>query len=341
MPEALGALVIGVLILAGISVSVGTAHNYSQDEDAQSVLHAVKSAETLHQVKTNNYGNVAALTAGTDPALSTTPDNLVIEVSDEGLNYCAMVTSTSMSAPSYWLTSRSGQVSTSAAAAETVGGLAADVCPISTVVRTNRLLNPTPIVGVSGWNSNDGTKWTVAKDTSTVRRPGSVSSRQNKIMTENSTVIGSWYSVGAIGWSKENSPLVTPGETISISSYWFTGTPNARARIGYVFFNDAEDRIIEKASPYQSGVGGQWHRAGIENIIVPPGATNVRIGFDVVTADGLSSETDFAFIQDAQMESGPRVTPFVSGDLADENGFRYDWLGEEGRSASTGNGDLH
>ncbi|MCI4659782.1 hypothetical protein, partial [Cryobacterium zhongshanensis] len=41
--ESLGALVIGVLVLAGIGVAIGASYNYSQDSNAKSSLEAVKS----------------------------------------------------------------------------------------------------------------------------------------------------------------------------------------------------------------------------------------------------------------------------------------------------------
>ena len=108
--ESLGALVIGVLVLAGIGVGIGAAYNYTQDGAAKSTLDAVKSAETLHQSRSGSFGDASALTTGEDPALSQTPTNLAINVGAGGINYCAMVKSQSMFTKNYWITSKSGKI---------------------------------------------------------------------------------------------------------------------------------------------------------------------------------------------------------------------------------------
>jgi hypothetical protein len=335
--ESLGALVIGVLVLGGVGVAIGASYNYAQDSSARSTLQSVKSAQVLYQAKEDTFGTITQLIEGDDPALSAAPDNVVIDVTETG--YCVMATSQSMFSTDYWLTSRTGEIVTSSAEAEATGGLATGACPVSTVVRTNRMLNPTPIMGVPGWHSNNGLYYTASKDTSTVRRPGSVSSRQ-VVVAERDSAIGSWYSVGAERWDTTYSPPVTPGEAISISAYWYTPVANAGALIIYQFNNDADERISYVGTSTQSGPSSQWNRVIAENVTVPAGATNVRVIVIVVKMNGLAQVGDTSFIQDAQMESGSRVTPFISGDLADENSFRYDWTGVEGRSSSTANGDI-
>lgn len=106
--ESLGALVIGVLVLAGIGVGIGAAYNYSQDSNAKSSLEAVKSAEVLYQAKNAAFGDVAALTGGNDPALSSSAPNVTITATT--INYCAVVKSGSMFTKNYWVSSVSGKI---------------------------------------------------------------------------------------------------------------------------------------------------------------------------------------------------------------------------------------
>lgn len=108
LSESLGALALGVLVLTGLAVGVGAAYNYGQDSSAKQTLDAVKSAQVLNQARTGAFGDVLALTAGQDPALTKTTPSLAIVKTDK--DYCAAVKSGSMYSPSYWLTAKSGKV---------------------------------------------------------------------------------------------------------------------------------------------------------------------------------------------------------------------------------------
>lgn len=122
IPESLGALGLGIVILATAGVGIGAAFNYGQDSSAQQTLDAVKAAQVLYQAKNTTYGDVAALTTGTDPALNKTNPHLNIVKSTT--DYCAAIKSDSLFPASYWITARSGQVSTTKPAA--TGGV---TCP--------------------------------------------------------------------------------------------------------------------------------------------------------------------------------------------------------------------
>jgi hypothetical protein len=127
--ESLGALVIGVLVLAGIGVGIGAAYNYSQDSNAKASLDAVKSAEVLYQAKNAKFGIITDLTGGTDPALSSSAPNVKIVATD--INYCAIVKSGSMFAKNFWITSQDGEILTAAPSAtdQTALGLACPTAP--------------------------------------------------------------------------------------------------------------------------------------------------------------------------------------------------------------------
>ena len=106
--ESLGAIAMGIAAMVGITVAIGFAINYAQDSSAKSTLDAVKSAEILHKSKTGSYGDQNMLTTGQEPALSKSSEDLMI-VADEK-NYCAAIESSSMFSPSYWVTSKSGEL---------------------------------------------------------------------------------------------------------------------------------------------------------------------------------------------------------------------------------------
>jgi hypothetical protein len=116
IPESLGALGLGIIVLATAGIGIGAAFNYGQDSSAKSTLDAVQSAQVLYQGKNATYGDVAALTTGTDPALPKTQSHLNIVKS--ATDYCAAIKSDSMFPASYWVTARSGELFTTKAAAQ-------------------------------------------------------------------------------------------------------------------------------------------------------------------------------------------------------------------------------
>jgi hypothetical protein len=128
IPESLGALGLGVLVLSALGVGIGAAYNYGQDGSAQNTLDAVKSAEILNQARTGTFGDLPTLTTGTDPALTQTAPSLVI--TSAARDYCAAIQSHSMFGPSYWITARSGKVLNAKPDATTAGV----TCPDPTVV---------------------------------------------------------------------------------------------------------------------------------------------------------------------------------------------------------------
>jgi len=110
VPETLGAVGIGIVVLSLTAVGIGAAFNYAQDSGAQATLDAVKSAQVLYQAKNASYGDVPGLTTGQDPALPKSNPHLAIAKSNT--DYCAAVKSDSMFPNSYWVTARTGQVTT-------------------------------------------------------------------------------------------------------------------------------------------------------------------------------------------------------------------------------------
>lgn len=110
LPEVLGAIAIGIAVLVGAGFGIGAGVNYSQDSKAQSALESVKSAEVLYQSKNQSFGALTDLTTGDTPALTSTPKNLAITAT--ATNYCAVIKSGSMSGTVYYLTAKSGEIST-------------------------------------------------------------------------------------------------------------------------------------------------------------------------------------------------------------------------------------
>ncbi|MCI4659536.1 hypothetical protein, partial [Cryobacterium zhongshanensis] len=101
--------------------------NYSQDSNAKSSLEAVKSAQVLYQAKNASFGDVTALTGGTDPALSASAPNVVI--ASNATSYCAIVKSGSMFGGFSWITSQSSKITSGGTAPALTGVTGAVTCP--------------------------------------------------------------------------------------------------------------------------------------------------------------------------------------------------------------------
>lgn len=113
LPEVLGAVGIGILLLGLVGFGIGAGINFAQDSGAKGALESVKSAQLLHQSKTNAFGSLEELTTadGTGAAaLSVKPDNVTITVSADKRNYCALVVSGSMGHTPFWVTAKTGKI---------------------------------------------------------------------------------------------------------------------------------------------------------------------------------------------------------------------------------------
>lgn len=119
LPEVLGALAIGIIVIGGGGFGIAAGVNYSNNSQAQSALESVKSAQTLQQSKAGSFGTLEALTTGDTPPLTTAPDNLKIAAT--ATNYCAVIKSKSMTGDTYWITAKSGKVLKAAPAAAMLG----------------------------------------------------------------------------------------------------------------------------------------------------------------------------------------------------------------------------
>lgn len=114
LTESLGSVGLWLLGAAVVGVGVGAAITFGQDSGAKGALDSVKSAQILQQSKTGKFGSKTDLTksdATNKAALTSDPSKIDIWVSADGQNYCAVSTSASVFAPSYWLTAKDGKVS--------------------------------------------------------------------------------------------------------------------------------------------------------------------------------------------------------------------------------------
>ncbi|MFF2053700.1 hypothetical protein ACFVU2_19005 [Leifsonia sp. NPDC058194] len=110
IPEILGAIAIGVVVLATTGFGIAAGYNYSQDSSAKSLLESVKSAQTLYQSKNQTFGALTDLTSGTPAALDGNPTNVAITA--DTTDYCAVSKSGSMGGTEYWITAKSGTIVT-------------------------------------------------------------------------------------------------------------------------------------------------------------------------------------------------------------------------------------
>jgi len=123
LPEVLGAIGISLAVLATVGLGIGAAVNFGNDSSAKGALESVKSAQLLYQAEKGTFGTLEQLTAGDTPALTGAGS---VKVSATATNYCAVVKSTSMSAPTFWITAKSGKLLTTAPTAAQLGDV---TCP--------------------------------------------------------------------------------------------------------------------------------------------------------------------------------------------------------------------
>lgn len=97
--EVIGAITISMIVLALSGFGITAGINYSHDSNAEAALQSVRSAQILHQTKTDEYGTMSELRAGEVPSLRAAPDGVRLFVDDDGRNYCAMIESGSTSRP--------------------------------------------------------------------------------------------------------------------------------------------------------------------------------------------------------------------------------------------------
>jgi len=108
--EVIGAITISMVVLALSGFGIASGINYSQDSNAEAALQSVRSAQILHQTKTDEYGTMDELLAGDTPSLRNAPDGVHLYVDEDGRNYCAFIESGSMSRPQFLSGPRGGIV---------------------------------------------------------------------------------------------------------------------------------------------------------------------------------------------------------------------------------------
>jgi len=119
LPEVLVAVGLSIGGAALVTVGIASAINFSKDSGAKTALDSVKSAQILYQQKTGSFGSLEQLTTGETPALTDSPANFKLAQTET--NYCGIVRSTSMSAPTYWITAKSGKILETAPTAAQAG----------------------------------------------------------------------------------------------------------------------------------------------------------------------------------------------------------------------------
>lgn len=107
IPEILVALAASVTAIA-IGGGIAMAMNISKDSNAKNALNDIKTAQSIIQNKTGSFADLDTLTNGSPAALPQVADGLKLAAS--GTQYCAVIKSTSMEGPTYWITAKSGKI---------------------------------------------------------------------------------------------------------------------------------------------------------------------------------------------------------------------------------------
>jgi len=200
----------------------------------------------------------------------------------------------------------------------------------TTVVETNLFPNPSA-ESAGGWSSNNGTSWTVSRDT-VKKRSGTQSAKSVLNSGIGGGSIMSMYNIGAYGTT---NPSVTAGTVVSGSAWFMTTATGYRCRIGIQFL-DAASAIIGTTnySAFVNLTPDIWARASAYNLTAPTGTSTVRMVADVVKITGNATSGDAAWIDDAFLTNSWGHGDYFDGSTPAGDEFTYDWTGTAHQSSS-------
>lgn len=315
-----GAIVLGIIsaiAMAGIFGVIPWAQNLTAQQD----LSMVRAAQSAAKIKEGVFLNRQELLDSEYIAHAPTG---VLDIDADATGDCWVASSTSGSGKTYYATSESKTVTETKpnpASCDADAGWvwSGDGTPFRSAsskivngkVQTNRAISPYPGIA-SGWYSNNSAVYPNFRDTETVRRPGTTSTRGTNA---NATpALLSQYAVGAVGYTPDGSAIAKPGETVTFSLY-VMADHRALARLSVGFTDEANANLGITYSPYvELDEVGTWQRL-TQTIKVPDGATRIRLGDNVSLIDDVTDGTQNAWAQDAQIDSGDRAQPYIDGNM--------------------------
>jgi hypothetical protein len=199
------------------------------------------------------------------------------------------------------------------------------------VVETNLAENPSA-ENAAGWSNNNGTAWTVTRDTS-VKRSGTQSVKSVLNAGQTSSSILSLYSIGSLA---TNGSPATAGTVYSMSAHFMTPHSGYQARVA-VQFLDAASAVIGGViyGSYVALTANVWSRASLFNTTAPTGTTRIRVFGYVDKISGSGVAGDAAYVDDAFIASSWGHGDYFDGGTAAADEFTYAWTGTAHASTST------
>lgn len=226
-----------------------------------------------------------------------------------------------------------------AAAIAATGAVNGLVGPVSGVVgamaRYNLAPNPGPQVA-GGWGAASGTLYSIARDTTQVRRAGTQSSRLTRQNVTLNLVLASWTFVGSVDAVVANLAPVTAGKTYTFSVYCRPPVA-AVARITTIYYNASNTVLATLVSGDIPITAGVWTNRPTWTTTAPAGATKRQNQIQFRTADASNATPgQESWIQDAQFEEGSVATPYADGGMAPDGITIADvrWTGTAGQSTT-------
>lgn len=187
---------------------------------------------------------------------------------------------------------------------ETIDGL---------VTRTNVLLRPQPD-GVGGWATSDETRYVSSFD------EGAGPEGHPALIVERTTespsnIIADIYAIGSTDTSisVEHLTEVLPDTQYTASVYLKSGLAAWRSWM-YIYWYDGTGTLISNPETgWVDQEGSDWTRVSMTETS-PAGAAYARLRVFVGTTGGNIIGGETVWVADAQLEEGPEVTPFFTGD---------------------------
>jgi hypothetical protein len=192
----------------------------------------------------------------------------------------------------------------------------------------NRAMNPNVEINSLGWNSNDGSKYPVTRDT-TAPISGTGSVMATRTATTLNNFAASLYLTGGLSASITAIPVI-PGVPITWALDFKTDLAGRRSRIG-IWFRDAAQVPVGSAfypPGFTTPPAGVTARM-ITTAIPPAGAAFCYIGVDVATVGG-----ENATVGERAWFDNLYIGPDPTGTYFDGSSPGCVWVGTPNQSAS-------
>ena len=183
------------------------------------------------------------------------------------------------------------------------------------------LLNDPRLTGAMPTNNSDF--WTTTVD--------ATKTFQGTSATKSVKVAGSPASDVVLSGYKANGPFneiqVAAGETITVSMYAYTDTPNRWATAQITWWDDTQIYVSEVSSPMVNLVPGVWTRLSVTATRPASGATSVVPMLHVLnqTPGGGIPDNEAAWTACWMVEEAPVLHPYFDGTTSNLEGLTTSW----------------